>query len=253
MISSHSTSPKQNSSVSWYCWWHYHCASHLPLTISTLFGLPFFPSSSMYTESWSKIPFLHNVCVCQKLRELLKVQQKSRCDPWLEELGSYQRNNPRQKVLSATSAAAEKGLREPGRDSFMSAIGDQGRVVVEQPQCIMRKETQESNWLKCSWNDDFSLLVHWVKAPGKHGWGRHCGWGIQKPVTAPFCLAFPYNGARKLKYLVPQLLLQLCMTNFWPERVKRGQPSESHGKVFEKWIGCAGMPTLGFLPLPSSS
>ena len=76
----------------------------------------------------------------------------------------------------------------------MSLTGDQGRVTREFPQS-MKGEGKQNNGLKCSWNDDFALLMHWEEALGK-AVGTHIEvnavYSVYKGQSQPHWLLFSH-------------------------------------------------------------
>ena len=183
MISLHSTGLRQNS---WSRGWHHHCSHHQPLTIPKLSRWSFLSSSCTLSQG----DILHDARMCQELCEVLEGDEQSDMVPDLKSLHSNrgaiqgrkcwvpQEQQPRKAAwqrAAATSPAGEE-FHRPWRDKD-----------------IMRKGSQESNWLKCTWNDD-SVCWFMAMAGGSIGetWLRSTVWvGHRRANHCPLLSCLP--------------------------------------------------------------
>lgn len=184
--------------------WHHHCTHHQPLTILELSQWSFLSSSWVLSQG----DILHDACMCQGLCEVLEGDEQSDMVPGLKSLHSNrgaiqgrkcwvpQERQPRKAawLRAALTSPAGEEFHRPWRDKD-----------------VMSKGSQESKWLKWSWN---AVSVCWFMpmAGGSTGetWLRSTVWVEHRRANhSPFFLVFPYYGARKLKYQLP---LQLCMS-----------------------------------------
>lgn len=145
----------------------------------------------------------------QELCEMLLVEPKSRCGPWLDEFAFYRWSHP-------SALGWEPDWRQ--HSCLLLWIRE---VMEEFPQSLKGEDHCEKlievflqRWL---W---FAGLLE--KSPGKSSgklyWGKHCAWCIQKPVTAPFGLVFSYSEAIKQKH---QLFQRPLHDQLWQKIVKK--------------------------------